>query len=294
MKKIFLVGVMVALVSAGAYAAEGDYERAVATCEELGGVNYESTDAFSGEVEVSCRFAPAVSCGQLQLLENTCVVNESEVEVRNLCSALKGTVSEEGSGLVSCEFGEFGVCTRAELLAGDCSINGQYGASRFNDINGYLYEAAIRYVEVEGIVVGYEDGSYRPEAFINRAEFTKIVVEALYNSENYAQFAGTNCFPDVALNQWFTPYICFAKNLGIVGGNPDGTFKPGDLINYAEAMKIVLEAYGKSLTPAGGPWFNKYLFFGVLNNLSLALELDPGSMLTRGQMAELIYWVSHL
>ena len=92
---------------------------------------------------------------------------------------------------------------------------------------------AIDYLREEEVVVGYSDGTYGLDSNINRAEFLKIVMEVT----DY-ELEGESCYPDVT-DEWFAPYVCAADKLGFVDGYPDGTFKPGNDINFAEASKMI-------------------------------------------------------
>lgn len=159
----------------------------------------------------------------------------------------------------------------------------------FPDTVNHQYSNAIDWVQADGIVGGYPDGNYRPDVVINRAEFTKIIVEATVGGTK----SGSNCFPDVK-NEWFAKYICTAKDQGIVGGNADGTFKPENEVNYAEALKIVLEAYSTDFPRTRTEhWYSKYVDYAIENGLSFANSKLPHSFLTRGEMAEIIYWINN-
>lgn len=114
----------------------------------------------------------------------------------------------------------------------------------FTDVNedDFAY-SAIKYLVDEGIVKGYEDGSFKPSSKINRAEFLKIVLEAAKKDEKITdEIMGSNCFPDVQ-DQWFSPYVCTAHDLGIIDGYPDGKFYPEKEINFVEASKIISNAF---------------------------------------------------
>lgn len=158
----------------------------------------------------------------------------------------------------------------------------------FTDVgSGSQYAEAINAISEAGIVKGYDDGTYKPLKKINRAEFTKIIIEAKYPGK--AQ--GTNCFNDVN-DEWFAEYVCYARNRSIVKGNPDGTFRPGSEINTAEAYKIVFEAmlndpnYDES-----GEWYDKYLEYAKVYDLDFSNNLEPLHAVTRGEMAQMIYLV---
>lgn len=153
----------------------------------------------------------------------------------------------------------------------------------FSDVYNSNYKDAISYVKAQNIVNGYADGTYKPGNLINRAEFTKIVMNALSFVST-----GENCFIDVQ-NQWFAPYVCTAKEKGILGGYPDGTFKPESNINQAEALKILINAF--SITPSndkGSNWYDVYTNAAKENGLFFKLTQDVNKLVSRGEMAQFI------
>ncbi len=89
-----------------------------------------------------------------------------------------------------------------------------------------------------GIVKGYDDGSFRPNNEITRAEFVTMALRA-YNIE--PSLDKKDKFVDsYAIPSWASGYVKAAAELGILDGNPDGTFKPQDGIRRAEAFKIIV------------------------------------------------------
>ncbi len=152
-----------------------------------------------------------------------------------------------------------------------------------------LYSEAIDYVYEAGIVEGYSDGTYQPEISINRAEFTKILMEAKYPGESTAT---ESCFSDVPSNEWYTPTVCNAKEKNIVDGYDDGTFKPSQSVNIAEALKITLEVYFDSIPSVSGEWYQKYWDYAEDEGLLLSEWSNPAEELSRGAMAELIYRIA--
>lgn len=165
------------------------------------------------------------------------------------------------------------------------------GEDIFDDVDeSHDYAEAITFVKGNGIVQGYSDGTYRPENPINRAEFTKILIEAAFPGET---FVGEDCFSDIAADQWYAPYVCFAKKEGIISGYSDGSFKPGQSINIAEALKITLETYF-DVPDVSGEWYEKYTQYAEESGLWLSEWASPSEDLTRGAMAELIYRIYSL
>ncbi len=95
---------------------------------------------------------------------------------------------------------------------------------------------AVVYLSDKSIVAGYEDGSFKPNNSITRAEFTKLVVEAFYGITAYEY---TTAFSDVPQNAWYAPYVNKAYDNGIVAGTSAGKFNPNDTITR-EDMAVIL------------------------------------------------------
>jgi len=112
--------------------------------------------------------------------------------------------------------------------------------SRTRESNDAILKRRIIYTAYDlGIVDGYPDGSFKPDAPINRAEALKILFLATelppFDDESYE-----NIFSDVSDDDWFTEYIQDALSYAFVEGYDDGTFRPGQFITRAEASKLVL------------------------------------------------------
>ncbi|MCB9807667.1 S-layer homology domain-containing protein [Candidatus Peribacteria bacterium] len=75
------------------------------------------------------------------------------------------------------------------------------------------------------IIGGYSDGSFKPEARINRAEFIKILTsEPLVNATELATCNTKQLqFSDVPADVWYAPHLCVAVERGMISGYPDGT-----------------------------------------------------------------------
>ena len=95
------------------------------------------------------------------------------------------------------------------------------------------YNNAVSTLSNAGIIDGYEDGTFKPDGNITRAEFATIAVRFFE-----ATYDGGDLFSDIA-GHWAQDYIHEAANAGIVDGYPDGTFRPQQYITRAEAMTMV-------------------------------------------------------
>ena len=95
------------------------------------------------------------------------------------------------------------------------------------------YNNAVSTMSKAGIITGYPDGSFRPNAPITRAEFAAIA--ARFSDVAYG---GKSRFTDVQ-NHWANEEIALAEHLGWITGYPDNTFKPDQNITRAEAMTLI-------------------------------------------------------
>lgn len=85
-------------------------------------------------------------------------------------------------------------------------------------------------------ISGYEDGTFRPNEPITRAELAAMA-ERFYEAFDAEYEEGT--FLDVEGDEWYADAIAAAKELGILGGYPDGTVRPNNNITRAETCAIV-------------------------------------------------------
>ncbi len=133
---------------------------------------------------------------------------------------------------------------------------------------------------------GYPDGTYKPENVLNRAELLKIVVEAVYEDE-FEPYANSNCFDDVPVGEWYTQYVCFAKDMGIVVGYSGNEFKPETSINFVEALKISMEVFDYNYEESD-PWYKGFVDEAAERNF-IPLEFASfDQYMNRGQMADMI------
>lgn len=130
-------------------------------------------------------------------------------------------------------------------LIGLGGAGGALAAPAFPDLTGSAAVADIISLHALGIIDGYPDGTFRPDAAITRAEFAAIVVEALGRGHSADPLRNTATrFSDVAPGQWFTGPINVAEVCGISKGYADGTFRPDECISQAEAATMLLRAMG--------------------------------------------------
>ena len=128
----------------------------------------------------------------------------------------------------------------ARLLTKQIEADKTY-SSTFNDVAKDCWAANyIGYMQQFGIVTGYEDGSFRPDAPVTRAEFAAIASRF----EKLTQ--GSKSFTDVPDTHWAVKYINFAATRGWVTGYADGTFKPEHSITRAEVAAVTCRLLERS------------------------------------------------
>lgn len=180
-------------------------------------------------------------------------------------------------------------------------------ALAFSDVsNGNSHYTAISTLEIDGIINGHPDGTFKPYDKINRAEALKMLMLACeeISVEEAEEFdtPEEDPFSDTPADSWYIGYLITAQEKGLVNGYPDGTFRPTDEVNLAEALKMFLECFDNIVYPndeeylfADTPseaWFTKYTMYAAsrqLLDINLNNEIFPDQKLTRGYLAEIIY-----
>ena len=148
----------------------------------------------------------------------------------------------------------------------------------FTDVDfNHAYTQAIQWAKTSGMLSGYPDGSFRPDKSVNRAELLKIVLEATDIDIDSANNEGFT-FTDVDKKAWYAPYVLYAKTHDIVQGYADGTFRPDQVVNFAEALKIAYLALDIQANEVGGQWYERYLRHAVGNDVLFSEEarMDEG------------------
>lgn len=166
------------------------------------------------------------------------------------------------------------------------------------------YYKSVSVFMTEDIIQGYEDGTFKPNKEINRAEALKIILEA-FKLENNTQ--AQIDFNDVNDEDWFAKYVAVGLQEGIIKGYDDGSFKPGNQVNFVEALKMALEAKGIKTSEldyidvhnsiVSEAWYSGFLSFGYEKNLyptDVNGDINAGKLMTRGDFTEMVYRVRSL
>lgn len=134
--------------------------------------------------------------------------------------------------------------TRAEVAQMFCSLLRNKNVTittSFTDVPADAwYAKAVNTLASLGMLGGYPNGTFRPDAPITRAEFAAVALAFAKES------SGAGCsYADVKTGAWYYPYVAQATAYGWIGGYPDGSFRPGSSITRAEVAVIVNNMLGR-------------------------------------------------
>lgn len=148
-----------------------------------------------------------------------------------------------------------------------------------------LQELAGQKLVEAGIVGGYADGSLGLENTITRAEIASLIVKSSgLTAEADALKGSESKFSDVKASDWFAGLVNLSAEKGWITGDPAGTFRPNDPVQYREAITMILRALGYTNENLGGQWPANYIDKAVELGLPSDLELNLTDVAPRGDV----------
>ncbi|OLS38950.1 hypothetical protein BTR22_04715 [Alkalihalophilus pseudofirmus] len=173
--------------------------------------------------------------------------------------------------------------------------------AKFSDVteNHYAFKNINYLVEKEAIL-GYPDGTFKPNNSITRAEIAVVLAKTL--DLDVDPEVTTDKFSDVPATHWANPYIAAIvdQTEGVIDGYENGTFRPTNTVTRQEMAKMVVEAYdlelveGKDLpfTDVDGLWSTDYINILASNGVAAGMTTStfvPRGEVQRGQTAAFIH-----
>ena len=159
------------------------------------------------------------------------------------------------------------------------------------------YAESVAVLNGMGVFKGYEDGSFKPEGNITRAEVATIVYRIytadVAKNDKSGLYATYNKFSDMAGAGWAQGYIGYCANASLVKGYPDGTFKPSGKVTGYEVLAMILRAvgYDKNNEFSGADWAlhvaQTAQQLGVLDRVAKTTDLNAPA--SRELVAELLF-----
>ncbi|KKW44076.1 MAG: hypothetical protein UY90_C0021G0007, partial [Candidatus Peregrinibacteria bacterium GW2011_GWA2_54_9] len=172
-------------------------------------------------------------------------------------------------------------------------------AKTLSDINPFSYEGiAALYLQRNGVIDGYPDGTFRGYLSVQRVEAAKMLLLAA--KYEVLDLKNNKHFPDIEAKSWYEKFALSAVQHGLMHGYPDGTFGPALTINRAEFLKMLTNAFAleqnipysyKDAPPK--EWFARYAGIAEKYNLFLYDQerLFPAGLMTRDEVAWAIYQI---
>jgi len=165
-------------------------------------------------------------------------------------------------------------------------------AGKFSDVADTASCAeAVDVLTALNIVNGYEDGTFKPEGEITRAEAATMIVGALNMVNEAKSAAGTSQFADVNEKaNWATGYVNVGVAQGFISGMGDGTFAPQDNVTYAQMCVMLTKITGYADYAASyGGWPTGYTSMAANAGINKGVAAANDAKLTRGQVAQMLY-----
>ncbi|MCH5185516.1 MAG: S-layer homology domain-containing protein [Oscillospiraceae bacterium] len=167
-------------------------------------------------------------------------------------------------------------------------------AASYSDVpNDASYAEAVASLSSIGILTGYDEVTFKPDANITRAEVATVVVRALAQEEAAISSKGVTSFTDVPADHWASGYINVASsgNNAFINGMGDGTFAPEANVTYAQVIKMLVAGIGYGdwgVSYGGYPtgYITAAKNLGITNGVS---TVNADEAATRGTVAQLTY-----
>ena len=119
------------------------------------------------------------------------------------------------------------------------------GAEDYTDAADMNYAEAVEVMSAVGVVGGYADGSFNPDAGLTRGAAAKIICNMILGPTTAEALSANEApYSDVAVDNVFAGYIAYCANEGIISGYADGTFRPAAPLTGYAFMKMLLGALG--------------------------------------------------
>lgn len=139
-----------------------------------------------------------------------------------------------------------------------------------------------------GIISGYEDGSFKLDQKITRAEMSKVIYKVVNTKYNIKFDMYRGYFKDISKDYWAREYIETLKKEKIIGGYPGDVFKPYNNITYVETLALLIRSIDKE-HKLNGDWPYNYINLAFDLNIISNKKVSADKILTRGEVFNLVW-----
>ena len=161
----------------------------------------------------------------------------------------------------------------------------------YSDVTaGTVVSEAVDILSGLNILTGFEDGTFKPDETVTRAQMAAIICRTLGYEDQAQSSMGTTVFNDVAADHWASGYINVAQAQQIINGYGDGNYGPEDKVTYEQAVKMIVSALGYDIAAtAKGGYPTGYLAIASAEGITKSANGKVGDAATRGTIAVLVY-----
>ncbi|WP_318361770.1 S-layer homology domain-containing protein [uncultured Agathobaculum sp.] len=168
------------------------------------------------------------------------------------------------------------------------------GAASYSDKADIKASTAVDMLSSLGVIQGYDDGSFKPDTTVTRAQMAKMIFTIMNggNDNADAYVSLPTKFTDLPTAAWAQGYVRYLQNTGIIAGKSATEFAPNKTVTGLEAAKMVLVAAGYNAEKAGltgAAWAQNTMKYGQLNNLFEDVNTNLNAALPRQYAAQILY-----
>lgn len=152
----------------------------------------------------------------------------------------------------------------------------------------------LNYSDHFSYMVGYGDGTVRPDGNVTRAEVASMILRLMTNDSRDKFFTKTNSFSDVKAGAWYNNAVSTLANAGVINGYKDGTFRPDQNITRAEFSAMIGRMFSAEYVGSpifgdtNGHWAEDFISLlaklGIINGDENG-NANPDANLTRAEAA---------
>lgn len=165
--------------------------------------------------------------------------------------------------------------------------------------NSIIAAACLNTQDHYSYLIGYSDGTVRPNGRITRAEVATIFFRLLTDDTRQRNWSSENNFSDVSADKWYNNAVSTLCHMGVLGGYSDGTFRPNAPITRAEFAKIAVSfaqingfsEYGYFTDVDSSDWYAPYVdaakSVGLIEGYSDG-SFKPENKITRAEACTIV------
>ena len=158
--------------------------------------------------------------------------------------------------------------------------------SAYSDVEDSSLQDKLNMLSEMSIISGYEDGSFRPDSSITRAEFAKVIMSAIIVDSSVSD---EKAFDDT-VGHWSEEYVLLARHFSIINGMTDRIFEPNANVTYEQAIKMIVAAIGyNDEAQKRGGYSQGYISVAEELGITNGIMYRNADTATRKDVAEMVY-----